>query len=72
MSYKILKEDGDVLLKEDGDALLQEYTGIVVVPTAITQVASNIEATTARINGKITDDGGESCEARFRWKKTSG
>jgi len=39
------------------------------VPTAITQAASNIGETTARINGKISDDGGESCEARFRWRK---
>jgi len=39
------------------------------VPTAITQAASNIGQTTARINGKITDDGGESCEARFRYRK---
>jgi len=70
MSYKLLKEDGDVLLKEDGGALLQEYSA--VVPTAITQAATNIEATTARINGKITDDGGASCEARFRWRKTGG
>jgi len=44
----------------------------VVVPTAITQAASNIEATTARINSKISDDGGASCEARFRWRKTGG
>lgn len=41
-------------------------------PTAITQAASNIRATIARINGKITDDGGESCEARFRWRKKGG
>ena len=46
--------------------------GDVVVPTALQQAASNIGDTTARINGKITDDGGESCEARFRWRKTSG
>jgi len=38
-----------------------------IVPTAIPQAASNLEATAARINGKISDDGGESCEARFRW-----
>jgi len=42
----------------------------VTAPTAITQAASNIEGTSARINGKISDDGGASCEARFRWRKT--
>jgi len=39
-----------------------------VVPTAIRQAATNVGGTTARINGKISDDGGESCEARFRWR----
>ena len=41
----------------------------VIAPTAITQAASSVGATSARINGKMTDDGGESCEARFRWRK---
>jgi len=45
---------------------------VVEVPTAIQQVASNIEGTTARINGKISDDGGESCEARFRYRELGG
>jgi len=54
------------------DEVAFDEAGEVVVPTAITQAASNIEDTTARINGKISDDGGESCEARFRWKKTDG
>jgi len=40
-----------------------------VVPTAGILAATNIGSTTARINGKITDDGGESCEARFRWRQ---
>ena len=40
------------------------------LPTAITQAASNIEGTSARINGKISDDGGATCEARFRWRDT--
>jgi len=44
--------------------------GEVVVPTAITQAATNLGNITARINGKISDDGGESCEARFRYRQT--
>ena len=40
----------------------------VVTPTASTQAASNIGGTTARISGNITDDGGASCEARFRYR----
>jgi len=38
------------------------------IPTAITQAASNVACTTARINGKISDDGGASSEARFRYR----
>ncbi len=37
-------------------------------PTAITQPESNLGATTVRINGQISDDGGETCYARFRWR----
>jgi len=39
------------------------------VPTANAQAATNIGENAARINGKITDDGQSSCEARFRWRK---
>jgi hypothetical protein len=38
------------------------------LPVAITQTESNVEQTTATINGRISDDGGESCEARFRYR----
>jgi len=40
----------------------------MAAPTAITQAATNIGSTIARINGKISDDGGATCEARFRWR----
>ncbi len=40
----------------------------LIAPTGITQPAINIGSTTARINGKISDDGGASCEARFRYR----
>jgi hypothetical protein len=53
----------------DSYAQLTETT--YEIPTAITQDASNVACTAARINGKISDDGGESCEARFRYRKTS-
>jgi hypothetical protein len=39
------------------------------MPTGITQTATNIGNTTTRINGKISDDGGETCEARFRYRR---
>ena len=39
------------------------------VPVATTQTESLVRGSTARINGKILDDGGESCQARFRWRK---
>jgi len=39
------------------------------VPVATTQTESLVRTSTARINGKILDDGGESCQARFRWRK---
>jgi len=41
----------------------------IVAPTAEYLAASNIGQTVARTNGKISEDGGESCEARFRWRK---
>ena len=52
----------------DSYAQLTEST--IGVPTAITQDATDIACTTARINGKISDDGGDECEARFRWRAT--
>jgi len=49
-------------------SVIQVTTRIIVAPTAITQPASNVESTIATINGKISEDGGASCEARFRWR----
>lgn len=43
----------------------------MAVPVAEVLAATNIERTMARLNGKITDDGGASCEARFRYGKRS-
>ncbi|GAI46405.1 unnamed protein product, partial [marine sediment metagenome] len=47
-----------------------DFTG--VAPTVTTQAATNIQATTARLNGQIADDGGEACQYRFRYKKLGG
>jgi len=43
----------------------------VTVPTAIaiTQEVSPLASKTATLQGKISDDGGLACEARFRWRK---
>lgn len=35
------------------------------VPTITTDAATNVGATTARINSTVTDDGGEACDVRF-------
>lgn len=45
------------------------FTTLVAVPTAITQTESNVTSNSARINGKISDDGGAVCDTRFRWRK---
>ena len=42
---------------------------IVIKPTTETLTAQNITSSAARIRGKITNDGGESCDARFRYRK---
>ena len=42
----------------------------IVSPTVQTQSATNIQYNSAKLNGKITNDGGEDCEVRFRYKKT--
>ncbi|GAI73322.1 unnamed protein product, partial [marine sediment metagenome] len=41
-------------------------------PTVTTQAATSVQATTARLNGQISNDGGEACQYRFRYKKSGG
>ncbi|MBA7584895.1 hypothetical protein ES708_26861 [subsurface metagenome] len=41
-------------------------------PTVTTQAATNVQATTARLNGQISNDGGLACQYRFRYKKGVG
>jgi len=43
------------------DAFQNDSFQTVIAPTAITQPASNITSSAARINGKISDDGGIQC-----------
>ena len=48
------------------------YAFLVVgpaLPTVTALPATNVQPVSARLNGKIVDDGGETCEARFRWRK---
>jgi len=53
------------------DTMFEEW-GETVAPTVSTQAATSIEATTARLNGQISNDGGEACQYRFRYKKSGG
>ena len=41
-------------------------------PTVTTNAATNVEETTATINGTLTNDGGEACQYRFQWGSTQG
>jgi len=38
-------------------------------PSVETEKASNIESTSAKLNGKILYDGGESCQIGFKWRR---
>lgn len=49
-----------------------QFTTIVVQPATTTEAASEITATTAALNGTVTDDGGEACQYHFRYKKAGG
>lgn len=58
---------------EGTDNLFEEWgEPPVSAPTVTTQAATNVQATTARLNGQISDDGGEACQYRFRYKKSGG
>jgi len=43
----------------------------IAEPTNLIQPATEITDNSARLNGKITDDGGEPCDVIFRYKKTA-
>lgn len=47
-------------------------TSTVTAPDITTNAATNIAATTARLNAFVVDDGGEDCEVRFEYDVDSG
>jgi hypothetical protein len=47
-------------------------TPSVLVPSTTASAADPVGATTATIRGQVTSDGGESCQYRFRYKKSGG
>ncbi|GAI59670.1 unnamed protein product, partial [marine sediment metagenome] len=49
-----------------------QYSLPPLVPTVTTQAVTDVQATTARLNGQISNDGGEACQYRFRYKKSGG
>lgn len=50
-----------------------DYTAGAVAPTVTTSAATNVEATTATLNGAITNTGGENADYRgFEWGTSSG
>lgn len=58
MSYKLLKEDGDVLLKEDSDALkLELETAFKAVAGTLTSAGSLIKDTYKNVAGTLTSAG---------------
>jgi len=66
----------------DDQASYDFYAGFVIslygigettiYPTVITQAATDVQSTTARPNGQISNDGGEACQYMFRYKKSGG
>ncbi|GAI65083.1 unnamed protein product, partial [marine sediment metagenome] len=43
---------------------------ISVYPIVTTDPATDIEATSAALNGTLGDDGGEACDCGFQWGET--
>jgi len=41
-------------------------------PTVTTNAATNVEETTATLNGAVSDDGGEACQYRFQYGTSPG
>jgi len=51
------------------NSLKVSISGGVTVPTARTDDASSVGASSATLNGYVVDDGGEACQYRFRYRK---
>lgn len=49
-----------------------EFTTLLERPVAATNAATGAGVTVATVNGEVTDDGGESCQYRFKYKKAGG
>jgi hypothetical protein len=60
-----------VLGKDAVPAFIAAGLMVLQKPVATTEVATGI-TTTATLNGLVTNDGGEACQYRFRYKKGAG
>jgi len=49
-----------------------EFTTLLEKPVAASNAATNVGVSAATLNGTATDDGGEDCQYRFRYKKAGG
>jgi len=57
----------------DRDLAFQEWgEPVIVAPTVATNPADTIDFESAKLHGTLTDDGGEACEVRFEYGKTTG
>jgi len=54
----------------DAPFTIEHHT--VTPPAVTTQSATNVAATTASLRGLIDNDGGQACQHRFRYKKSTG
>jgi alpha-tubulin suppressor-like RCC1 family protein len=59
---------------DNGQCNLTGWNLVVAIsaPIAATNAASNVQQTTATLNGSVTDDGGEGCQYRFEYDTDSG
>jgi hypothetical protein len=59
-----------VSISEGVEVLVHNNFGSGIGPPSVqTNDASDIDSNSAKLNGLLTDDGGESCQIRFRYKK---
>lgn len=49
-----------------------EFTTLLEKPVAAANAATGVGVSAATLNGTVTDDGGEDCQYRFRYKKAGG
>jgi hypothetical protein len=63
---------GDIYASRFGTSKVEVFGGLVTVPAVTTGVASNVEETTATVNGTVNPDGVELSECSFEYGKTTG